>query len=58
MERLGMNDIEGKAAMGSGERRGSGVSFNTDFHGFLNPETKAFLHLCFINLNPWLKDWS
>ncbi|HEV8619273.1 MAG TPA: hypothetical protein VGQ70_07265 [Candidatus Udaeobacter sp.] len=54
-----MSDIEGKAAMGSGERRGSGVSFNTDFHGFQDPETKAFLHYpCFIRTNPWLKDWS
>ena len=35
----GMSDIEGKAAMGSGDRRGSGASFNTDFQGFLNSET-------------------
>jgi hypothetical protein len=36
----GMSDIEGKAAMGSGERRGSGASFNTDFHRFLNANLK------------------
>jgi hypothetical protein len=29
-----MSDIEGKAAMGSGEEGGSRTSFNTDFHGF------------------------
>src|SRR6202140_1099351 len=28
----GMSDIEGKAAMGSGERGGSRTSFNTDLH--------------------------
>jgi len=37
-----MSEIEGKAVTGSGERRGSEASFNTDFHGFLNPETKVF----------------
>jgi hypothetical protein len=34
----GMSDIEGKAAMGSGERRGSEASFNTDLHGLQKPE--------------------
>ena len=38
-----MSDIEGKAAMGSGERRGSEASFNTDFHGLQKPEINRFV---------------
>ena len=38
----GMSDIEGKAAMGSGERRGSGVRFNTDFKQEVTEMTEDF----------------
>jgi len=43
----GMSDIEGKAAMGSGERGGSRTSFNTDVHGWqkLSPSLSVF-HPC------------
>ena len=42
----GMSDIEGKAAMGSGERGGSRTSFNTDFHGY-----REFIHFLFIRVS-------
>jgi len=49
-----MSDIEGKAATGSGERRGSGASFNPDFHGFVKTNQSSFFP-CFIRVNPWPK---
>ena len=48
---IGMSDIEGKAATGSGERRGSGASFNTD-SGFVKTNQSSFFP-CFIRVNPW-----
>ena len=41
----GMSDIEGKAAMGSGERGGSRTSFNTDYHGYKEfPSSSSVFH--------------
>jgi hypothetical protein len=37
----GASDVEGKAAMGCGERRGSGASFNTNPEPVLPAETSC-----------------
>jgi hypothetical protein len=44
----GMSDMEGKAGMGSGQRRESGASFNTNFYRFRFPESwfLSVFHLC------------
>jgi hypothetical protein len=42
----GMSDIEGKAAQGSGERLGRGVSFK--------PDKKTVVLVTFIRVNPCL----
>jgi hypothetical protein len=42
----GMNDTEGKAAQGSGERLGRGVSFK--------PDKKPVVLVTFISVNPCL----